>query len=81
MLFLIEYDRKQGRTVLYREFGDDQLREAMAARLELELECSRDGIGHEVVILETDSFENLCRTHRRYTASVPALLAGPNHDR
>jgi hypothetical protein len=81
MLFLIEYDRSRGSIVQLREF-DDALREvADNARLDLELELNRQGIEHEVVLLDAPSEEALRRTHGRYFETVAELARVPaaNH--
>ncbi len=75
MIFLIEYDRKQGRIVASQNFEDTQRGEAVATRLELELDNNRKKIDHEVVLLEAASQEALERTHRRYFASLDDLRA------
>ncbi len=75
MMFLIEYDRKQGRIVTSHNFEDKQRGEAVAKRLEMELNNNRNKIDHEVVLLEAASQEALERTHRRYFASLDELHA------
>jgi len=75
MIFLIEYDRKRGRIVASQNFEDTQRGEAVATRLELELDNNRKKIDHEVVLLEAASQEALERTHRRYFASLDDLRA------
>jgi len=74
-MFLIEYDRKQGRIVASHKFEDQQRGDAVAMRLELELDNNRKKIDHEVVLLEAASQEALERTHRRYFASLEDLQA------
>jgi hypothetical protein len=66
MLFLIEYERRKGRLVTNRRFDDAQREEAERARLELELRVNREGVEHEVVLLEAASEEALRTTHQRY---------------
>ena len=66
MIFLIEYNRGEGRIVTYRQFDDADRRLAMEERLEIELALNRDGIDHEVVLLDAGSEEELKRTHQRY---------------
>lgn len=74
MIFLIEYDRPNGRLVTFREYDDLRRREAEDARFDLELDLYRKGLDHEVVILEAPSKEALRRTHRRYFADLRELL-------
>ncbi len=73
MLFLIEYARREGRIVSFKEFDDDA---ALAAktRLELELDLNRRGIEREVVLLEAENEDALRRTHRRYFESLTELV-------
>jgi hypothetical protein len=66
MLFLIQYDRSEGKLVKLREFGGSEWQAAHKARLELELDLNRRGIQHEVVILDAPSQEALQHTHGRY---------------
>ena len=75
MIFLIEYNRKQGRIVTSHNFEDKQRGEAVAMRFKLELDNNRNKIDHEVVLLEAASQEALELTHRRYFASLDELLA------
>jgi len=75
MIFLIEYDRKRGRIMASHNFQDKQRGEAVAMRLELELDNNRKKIDHEVVLLEAASQEALECTHRRYFASLDDLRA------
>jgi hypothetical protein len=77
MLFLIEYDRKRGRIVTFREFDDSERRNADDTRLEMELELHRQGIEREVVILEANSEEAIRRTHRRYFEDISKLVKFP----
>ena len=74
MIFLIEYNRTEGRIVSIRDFDESQRREAEDSRLEIELELNRKGIDHEVVLLEAASEEALRRTHRRYFEGLRQIL-------
>ena len=74
MMFLIEYNRNEGKIVTYREFEDSQRRLAEDARLEIELDLNRKGIDHEVVILEAASKEAIMKTHGRYFKTLRELL-------
>ncbi len=73
MLFLIEYNRPRGSIVQLRRFGDASRAVAEDARLKLELGLKRQGIEHEVVLLDAPSEEALRRTHSRYFESVIEL--------
>lgn len=84
MVFLIEYARSERRIVGIREFRDGQRPEADNARLELELRLNREGIDHEIVLLDAASEEALRRTHGRYfdeiewpEGNVPEQVGNP----
>jgi hypothetical protein len=77
MIFLIEYDRSQGRIINFRKFDDSQGQEADEARLEMELALNRLGTEREVVLLEAASEEALRRTHRRYFEDLSELINLP----
>jgi hypothetical protein len=73
MLFLIEYDRSSGTVKEMRKFADSSRKLAEDTRLELELRLNREGVEHEVVLLEAPSEEALRRTHSRYFESVAEI--------
>jgi len=77
MLFLIEYNRGEGRLVRMETFSGSDRRRAEGSRLNLELELNLKGIENEVVILEAASEEAVRRTHRRYFETLAELLAAP----
>ncbi|MDX6612197.1 MAG: hypothetical protein QOD75_1383 [Blastocatellia bacterium] len=79
MLFLIEYDRDQGRIVTIRSFKDPNGESAEDSRLQLELDLNMKGINNEVVLLEAATEEALRRTHRRYFVDLAELAAAPAH--
>ena len=66
MVFLIEYARTEGRVVEIREYRDDERLTAENVRLDLELELNRQGIDHEIVLLDAADKEALRLTHSRY---------------
>jgi len=74
MIFLIEYNRSEGRIVTIRDFDDSQRREAEDLRLANELELNRKGVEHEVVLLEAESKDALCLTHQRYFKDLAQIL-------
>ena len=76
MLFLIEYDRPSGTIKEMRTFDDSSRKLAEEARLELELKLNREGVEHEVVLLEAPSEGALRRTHSRYFESVTEIARG-----
>jgi hypothetical protein len=73
MLFLIHYDRAEGRLVSCEQFENSEQVKADDARLELELSLNRQGIEREVVILDAASLEAVRRTHGRYFESLAGL--------
>jgi len=66
MLFLIHYDRNSGSLVSLQEFSEKRMEDASSAKLELEISLLGGSLGHEVVLLEANSREDLKITHRRY---------------
>lgn len=66
MIFLIEYNRREGKIVTFRNFDASLRQDAEKIRFEIELDLNRRGIKHDVVLLEAQSGEELLRTHRRY---------------
>lgn len=77
MLFLIEYNRNQGRLVNFQSFGHTERERAERARLDTEIDLNRRKVEHEVVLLEAESETALRRTHRRYFESLDELTAAP----
>ncbi len=77
MLFLIEYDRNQGRVDTLKTFDSPERQRAEDSRLEMELELNRQGKEREVVLLEASTEEALRRTHRRYFEDLVELVNLP----
>jgi hypothetical protein len=77
MIFLIEYDRRQGQIVTFKTFEDSERREAEDSRLQLEVELNRLGTEREVALLEAASEKALRRTHRRYFEDLSELVNSP----
>lgn len=73
MIFLIEYDRRQGRLVSLIRFDESNRRSAEHARLDVELRLNEFGIKHEVVLLEAATEDALRQTHRRYFETLSEL--------
>lgn len=73
MLFLIEYDRRQGEVVTFKKFSDNDSKRAKNARLELELDLNRRGVQREVVLFQATDEAALRRTHRRYFENLTEL--------
>ena len=80
MIFLIQYNRLEGRIAMIREFTDQQRAAASRDRLHLELELKSMGINHEVVILESAAKSDLMLTHRRYFDSVETIARQTRRD-
>jgi hypothetical protein len=78
MIFLIEYDRSQGRLITFRNFEDRQRKEAEESRLGIELDLNRKGVNHEVVLLDAADEAALRRTHRRYFEDLRQILENKN---
>ena len=74
MIFLIEYNRPQGRIVTFQRFQDSERPKAQNARLDIELNLNRRGVAREVVLLEAASQDGLRRTHRRYFEDLRRIL-------
>ena len=74
MIFLIEYNRSEGRIVKFKQFKGSERMQAERARLELELELNRRALGHEVVLLEAASEAALRITHQRYFEDARQIL-------
>lgn len=73
MIFLVEYDRSQGRVIKFESFDDTKRSQAEEARLDLELLLKNRGTEHEVVLLDAMSEEALRQTHRRYFENLDGL--------
>ena len=73
MIFLIEYDREQGKLLDLRPFSSHDRKYAQSERLSRELELARHGIVREVVLLEAADRKALERTHRRYFKTASQL--------
>lgn len=69
-IYLIEYNRSTGTVVTLEEFADSRRFEAENSRLVKELDLRRNGLDHEVVLLEAASKSALLKTHRRYFKDV-----------
>jgi predicted dinucleotide-utilizing enzyme len=74
MIFLIEYNRVEGRIVTLKRFKDFERLQAQKSRLDIELDLNRKGVDHEVVLLEAASEEAVRRTHRRYFEDAREIL-------
>ncbi len=75
MLFLVDYDRRQGRIISMRSYPELQRSQANGARLALELDHMRAHIEREVVLLEARSEQAIRKTHRKYFENWEALAS------
>ncbi len=72
MIFLIVYDRPQGSELRFQEYADDKLAQANSDRLAAEIEyAERPEV--EIVILRSESAEELRKTHARYFKTLQEL--------
>ncbi len=74
MIFLIEYNRNEGKKVTFKTFDSSERKAAEVARLKLELTLNSRGIDNEVVLLEANSETALRKTHRRYFENLGHLV-------
>ena len=74
MIFLLEYDREQGKLLEIRPFPERDRKYAQRERLQRELELTRSGVVREVVLLEAEDRKALERTHRRYFKTAAEIL-------
>jgi hypothetical protein len=74
MIYLLHYDRPNGKLVSIQEFPSTHRKHAMNARLELELDLHHKGLPHEATLLEAASVEALRRTHGRYFYTSQEIL-------
>jgi hypothetical protein len=77
MIFLIEYDRDQGRIVTIESFKNSDRETAEELRFARELALNDRGIENEVVLLEAETEAALRRTHRRYFEDLTELSMAP----
>jgi hypothetical protein len=81
MIFLIEYNRPEGRIVSFSAFDKSEQVKAEDLRLDLELDLNRKGVSREVVLLEAGSEAALRRTHRRYFETPSQIVESFLKDR
>jgi len=74
MIFLIEYNRPEGRLVTFKTFTDEERSKADELRFAIELDLNRKKIDHEVVLLQAESEAAIRRTHGRYFYDLRQLL-------
>jgi hypothetical protein len=74
MIYLIEYNRPEGRLVTFKVFAESERSKAEELRFEIELDLSCKKIDHEVVLLQAESEAALRRTHGRYFYDLRQIL-------
>jgi hypothetical protein len=74
LIYLIEYNRPEGRLVTFKTFDQSDGTLAADLRLEIELDLNLRNIDHEVVLLEAADENALRRTHRRYFEDLSQIL-------
>jgi hypothetical protein len=74
MIFLIEYNRREGAIVTSLSFANSARRQAEALRLNLELDLNKRGVDHEVVLLDAENEAALRLTHQRYFEDLAQIL-------
>lgn len=75
MIFLLEYNRPEGKLITFREFDATDRQKAHDAQLELELDLHRKGISHEIVLLEASNAEALRESHGRYFKTISQIAS------
>ena len=73
MIFLLQYDREHAILVSIKTFDESERREAMEARLDLELQLRHAGLNHEATILDAADEAAIRRTHARYFESADQI--------
>lgn len=66
MIFLLQYDRNNGKLINITPYPDSERVAAQDERLSVELSLLQKGISHEVVLLEAENIDALKQTHSRY---------------
>jgi hypothetical protein len=74
MIFLLQYDRKQGTLRKLKPFPFAERAKAQRERLDIELSLHKARVPDEVVLLEAADEQTLKRTHQRYFKTTRELL-------
>jgi hypothetical protein len=75
MIFLLDYDRKEGRLRCITDDGERG--RAQEARLNGELALNGANVDREIILLEAVDEATLRRTHRRYFEDLSQLAEAP----
>jgi hypothetical protein len=78
MIYLIEYNRPEGRLITFKVFDQLERSKAEDLRLKIELNLNRRKIEHEVVLLEAANEAALRRTHQRYFEDLRQIVESIN---
>lgn len=73
MIFLVHYDRKQGKLVSMAAYTDRDRLEASKAKMELEISLLGSTGVNEVVLLEAATEDDLKGSHSRYFKTLEQL--------
>jgi hypothetical protein len=73
MIFLIKYNRAEGKLVYIEGFEDDAVEAANDARLQAEITAGAENVNIEIVTLRAASESDLRLTHARYFRNVKEL--------
>jgi hypothetical protein len=74
MIFLLQYDRKQGKVRKLERFSFAERAKAQRKRLDIELSLHKVRVPYEVVLLEAADERALKRTHQRYFKTPRELV-------
>jgi hypothetical protein len=74
MIFLLQYDRKQGAVYKLKPFSSAERAKAQHERLDIELSLHKTRVPDEVVLLEAADEQTLRRTHQRYFKTPRELV-------
>lgn len=66
MIFLIHYDRRNARTLTFKDYAEEQRPQALTDRLDLEIRFNTGEALQEIILLEAPSREDLRQTHAKY---------------
>jgi hypothetical protein len=74
MIFLLQYDRREGTVRKLKPFPSTERVKAQRERLKIELSLHKAHVPHEVVLLEAADEQTLKRTHQRYFKTPRELM-------
>ena len=74
MIFLIEYNKKEGKIITLRSYESKERRRAEKDKLKIELSQLKNGLNDEIVLLEAKDQDAIRVTHRRYFENLADLI-------